>query len=64
MKTQYTTACLFGTMSTLLASCVSDDFNNLAEGFLPPSPRQAALMAVDQYNADDRRTGVTLLAKE
>lgn len=62
MKTQYTTACLFGTMFTLLASCVSDDFNNLAEGFSPPSPRQAALMAVDQYNADDRRTGITLLS--
>ena len=34
----------------------------LQKGFSPPSPRQAALMAVDQYNADDRRTGITLLS--
>tara|TARA_B100000959_G_C14968637_1_gene618805 strand:- start:1355 stop:2188 length:834 start_codon:yes stop_codon:yes gene_type:complete len=48
--------------SALLVSCVSDDFGNIVEGFSPISPKQAALMAVDQYDADDRRTGITLLA--
>lgn len=42
--------------------CVSDDFNNLSEGFVPPTPRDAAIMAVDQYDPDIRRRGVTLLA--
>ena len=46
----------------LLPHCVSDDFNNLATGLAPPTPMQAALMAVDLYDADDRRTGITLLA--
>jgi len=46
----------------LLFGCVSDDFNNIADGFSPPTPRQAALMAVDQYDPDERRTGITLLA--
>ena len=45
-----------------LVSCVSDDFNNMADGFVPPSPRDAAIMAVDQYDPDIRRRGVTLLA--
>ena len=45
-----------------MSSCVVDDFNNMAEGFSPISPTQAAIMAVDQYNADERRTGITLLA--
>jgi hypothetical protein len=48
--------------SAFLVSCVSDDFSNIVEGFSPISPKQAALMAVDQYDADDRRTGITLLA--
>jgi hypothetical protein len=53
---------LLATASFFLASCVSDDYSNIAEGFSPPTPRQAALMAVDQYDADERRTGITLLA--
>ena len=46
----------------LLTSCVADDFNNMAEGFLPPTPREAAVMAADQYDPDVRRRGITLLA--
>ena len=49
-------------MSCAMLGCVSDDFNNMAEGFVPPSPRDAAIMAVDQYDPDIRRRGVTLLA--
>lgn len=48
--------------SMMLTGCVMDDFNNMAQGFTPITPREAAIMAVDQYNADDRRTGITLLA--
>lgn len=48
--------------TVLLTSCVSDDFNNMAQGFAPITPPQAALMAVDQYDADVRRSGITLLA--
>ena len=48
--------CLF------LANCVSDDFNNIVQGFSPPTPTQAALMALDMHDPDARRTGVTLLA--
>jgi len=47
---------------TMVAGCVSDDFNNLADGFNPPTPREAALLSVDQYNPDNRRRGLTLLA--
>jgi len=46
----------------LLIGCVADDYQNLAEGFSPPTPRQAALMAVDQYDPDQRRRGITLLS--
>ncbi len=46
----------------VLNGCVSDDFNNMAEGFTPITPHQAAVMAIDQYNSDERRTGITLLA--
>ena len=46
----------------LFIGCVADDFNNMSQGFFPPTPKQAALMAVDQYNADARRAGITLLA--
>ena len=49
-------------LGCMLTGCVSDDFNNMAQGFSPITPRQAAVMAVDQYNADDRRTGITLIA--
>lgn len=54
--------CFVLTLTFLLASCVTDDYNNLAQGFSPPTPQQAALMAVDQYDADERRAGITLLA--
>jgi hypothetical protein len=54
--------CLFATFSFCIVGCVSDDYNNIAQGFSPPTPREAALMAVDQYDADERRTGITLLA--
>ncbi len=53
---------LIGFACLYLTSCVADDFNNLAQGFSPKTPKQAALMALDQYNPDARRTGVTLLA--
>ena len=42
--------------------CVADDFNNMAEGFSPPTPREAAIMAINQYDSDVRRHGITLLA--
>ncbi|MBC8200897.1 MAG: HEAT repeat domain-containing protein [Planctomycetes bacterium] len=45
-----------------LQSCVSDDFNNMAQGFTPVTPTQAAVMALDQHNPDKRREGLTLLA--
>ena len=47
---------------TLLSACVTDDFNDLAKGFAPFTPNQAALMASDQYSPDERREGITLLA--
>ncbi len=46
----------------LLTSCVSDDFNNLAEGFSPLTPHDAAMMASNQYNSNRRREGITLLS--
>ena len=46
----------------LCSGCIVDDFNDMGEGFIPTSPRDAALMAVDQYNPDNRRQGITLLA--
>ena len=46
----------------LCSGCIVDDFNDMGEGFIPISPRDAALMAVDQYNPDHRRQGITLLA--
>ncbi len=46
----------------LCSGCIVDDFNDMGESFVPVSPRDAALMAVDQYNPDHRRRGVTLLA--
>ena len=49
---------LFG----LLTSCVSDDFNNIANGFAPISPHDAAMMASNQYDSNKRREGITLLA--
>jgi hypothetical protein len=44
------------------SGCVTDDFNDLAKGFSPISPKQAALMASDQHSPDERRVGITLLA--
>lgn len=44
------------------SSCIVDDFNDMGEAFRPTSPREAALLAVDQYNPDNRRQGITLLA--
>lgn len=46
----------------LCSGCIVDDFNDMGEGFMPTSPREAALMAVDQYDPDNRRRGITLLA--
>lgn len=57
-----TTRLLLSIGCVSLASCVADDFNNMAEGFSPPTPTQAALMALDQHDPDSRRSGVTLLA--
>jgi len=45
-----------------LGGCVTDDFNDLAKGFSPVSPNEAAMMASDQHSPDERREGVTLLA--
>ncbi len=42
--------------------CVTDDFKDLGEMFTPKTPREAALEALDPYNADRRREGVVLLA--
>jgi hypothetical protein len=47
---------------TLLSACVTDDFNDIAKGFVPVTPNQAAMMASDQYSPDERREGITLLA--
>ena len=62
MRKKCLTYVLLCSLCVLPVSCVSDDFGNLAEGFSPTTPKQAALMAVDQYTADERRSGVTLLA--
>jgi hypothetical protein len=51
-----------GSVCLLLTSCVTDDFNNMAQGFSPPTPTQAAIMALDQHDPDARRMGITLLA--
>ena len=45
-----------------VTGCVTDDFKDLGEVFAPKTPRQAALEALDPYNADLRREGVVLLA--
>ena len=50
-------ACLF-----LFCGCVTDDFNDLAQGFSPVTPAEAAVMASDQHSPDERREGITLLA--
>jgi len=47
---------------SFLTSCITDDFNDLAKGFSPVTPKQAALMASDQHSPDERREGITLLA--
>jgi hypothetical protein len=47
---------------TIIQGCVSDDFNDIARGFSPMTPRQAAEMAGDQYSPDERREGITLLS--
>ena len=50
-------------LALLMSSgCVVDDFNNMGAGFIPTTPREAALMAVDQYDPNNRRQGITLLA--
>tara|TARA_B100000959_G_scaffold278027_1_gene335602 strand:- start:862 stop:1680 length:819 start_codon:yes stop_codon:yes gene_type:complete len=49
-------------LNVFIAGCVSDDFNNMANGFTPITPTQAAVMALDQHNPDERRRGLTLLA--
>jgi hypothetical protein len=62
MMTQF----LFRTCTCLcilaLSACVTDDFNDLAKGFSPISPNEAARMASDQHSPDERREGITLLA--
>ena len=45
-----------------MGGCVTDDFNDLAKGFAPVTPNDAATMASDQYSPDERREGITLLA--
>ena len=62
VKQPFLSCSFLAVASMFLASCVSDDFNNMTQGFSPITPKQAALMALDQYNADDRRMGITLLA--
>jgi len=50
-------------LALLMSSgCVIDDFNNMGAGFIPTTPREAALMAVDQYDPNNRRQGITMLA--
>jgi hypothetical protein len=41
---------------------LSQDFNAMVETIQPVEPREAGVMAVDQYDADNRRRGVALLA--
>ena len=43
----------------LLPCCVADDFNNLAEGFAPLTPHDAAIMASNQYDSNSRRQGMS-----
>ncbi len=50
---KYLYACLL--FIVLLTGCVSDDFNNMAQGFTPITPTQAAVMALDQHNPDKRQ---------
>jgi hypothetical protein len=45
-----------------ISSCVSDDFNNMAEGFAPPTLADAFEMAQDPHDPDQRRKGLTLLS--
>jgi len=53
--------CIF-TSILLFSACVTDDFNDLAKGFAPVTPNEAAMMASDQHSPDERREGITLLA--
>ncbi len=46
----------------LLAGCVAEDFNAISDSFSPPTPGEAARMASNRYDADERREGLTLLA--
>jgi hypothetical protein len=46
----------------MLQSCVSDDFNNVANGFAPLTPHDAAIMASNSYDSNARRKGLTLLS--
>ncbi len=46
-----------------LAGCetINQDLGDLAKGFMPPSPAEAARMALDPHDADRRREGTLLL---
>jgi len=55
----------------LLAGCADDlplaggatsDTDSILSLFAPPSPAEAAAMAVNEFNADDRQTGILLLS--
>ena len=46
----------------ICSGCVVDDFNDMGESFVPVSPYDAAVMASDQHNPDQRRRGINLLA--
>ncbi|MBC8203827.1 MAG: HEAT repeat domain-containing protein [Planctomycetes bacterium] len=59
-RTIFTTCTL--SLLLFLGGCVTDDFNDLAKGFAPVTPNQAAMMASDQHSPDERREGITLLA--
>lgn len=41
---------------------ISQDFQLISQSFMPPSPREAAEMMVDQYDPDHRREGTVLIA--
>lgn len=41
---------------------ISQDFGDLAKGFMPPTPAEAARMAIDPDDPDRRREGTLLLA--
>jgi hypothetical protein len=62
MRAQQLIPCSVVAIAMLLCSCVTDDFNDLARGFAPLTPTDAALMASDQHSPDERREGITLLA--